>query len=87
MVNVNINKQTNLISESVVINEHVEDLGVVNVQQHSGHLTSQVGVYRLGKWRLVENEIYLFEKVKRGNLNWTKGNMRFVEEKSDTNIC
>ena len=50
MVNVNINKQTNLISESVVINEHVEDLGVVDVQQHPGHLARQVGVYGLGKY-------------------------------------
>ena len=44
------NKQTNLIPESVVINEHVEDLGVVNVQQHPGHLARQVGVYGLGKY-------------------------------------
>ena len=42
-------QQTNLISESVVIDEHVEDLGVVDVQQHSGHLARQVGVYGLGK--------------------------------------
>ena len=62
MVNVNINKQTNLISESVVINEHVEDLGVVNVQQHPSHLARQVGVYGLQQWKLIG--IYSFEKVK-----------------------
>ena len=41
------NKQTNLISESVVIDEHVKDLGIVNVQQHPRHLASQVGIYGL----------------------------------------
>ena len=55
-------QQTNLISESVVIDEHVEDLCVVNVQQHSGHLARQVGVYGLQQWKLIE--IYSFEKVK-----------------------
>ena len=50
-------KQTNLISKRVVIDKHMKDLGVVNVQQHPSHLASQVGIYGLEK-----KILFFFEK-------------------------
>ena len=42
--------KTYLLLQEVVILQHVQQLGVVDLQEHPGDLPSQVGVYSLDQW-------------------------------------